>query len=194
MNLFKFKKEKGFTRTPKLVHGFTLVESLVAVSILSISILASFGAVSTSLQNSTTNKEQITAFFLIQDGMELIKNIRDENALISIGGGSNTWLSSLAAVAGDPCYFGKTCRIEGQPTSKTITYCGVAFGSCPVLKQDSGTYLYGYTTGWTDTIYKREIQFTSVSAYEVKVTIRVSWTLKGQSKYVEVTQSLFDRQ
>ena len=180
MNFNKFKNEKGFT----------LVESLVAIGILTVAILATFGAVSTSLQNSTLVKDQTTAFFLIQEGMEYIKNIRDENALKNINGGANTWITGL-----DNCLTNKTCSIDSF--AKSVAYCGVAIDSCPALNQNSSTKLYGYTSGagWSNTVFKRGIQITDVVAnQEVRVTIRVTWTDRGQSKYVEVSQSLFNRQ
>ena len=49
--------------------GFTLVETLVAVAILSIAILATFSAVQNGLQDSGISKERITAFWLAQEGM-----------------------------------------------------------------------------------------------------------------------------
>src|SRR3989338_6292235 len=98
--------------------GFTLVETLVAISILSISITATFTAVQNGIQNSTIAKDQTTAFYLAQEAMEFIKNKRDENALNSISGGPNQWLTGMSNAGGDPCYFGgggtsqKTCRID----------------------------------------------------------------------------------
>lgn len=187
MNLSKIKKTNG---------GFTLVESLVAVGILSISILATFTAVSNGLRSSGISKDQITAFYLIQEGMEFIKNTREENAIKNISGTPTDWLAGISEVggtapAGDPCYSGRTCRIDSA--NKTITYCGVSFGSCPVLQQSPSTSVFGYGTGWVDTIFKREIQIESINADEIRVTIQVSWTGRGVVKSVKVSQSLFKR-
>ncbi len=66
MNIFNKIKNKGFT----------LVETLVAISILSLSILAGFTAVQNSLKSSVTAKNQMIAFYLTQDAMEFIKNKR----------------------------------------------------------------------------------------------------------------------
>src|SRR4051812_46204680 len=117
--------------------GFTLVETLVAVSILSLSIGAAFAAVQSGLQASSGAKDQVTAFYLAQEGMEYIKNVRDNNALNAINGGSNTWLTGMAASSGDFCYFGKVCSID-SPLG-TIANCGSASittsppNLCPVL-------------------------------------------------------------
>lgn len=178
-------------------HGFTLVETLVAVAILSLSLLAGFTAVQSSLQNSNLTEDQITAFFLTQESVEFIKNIRDENALRNLGGTPTTWLHLMSEVNTDPCYFGNVCRID--VVAKTMVYCGTTAGSCPVLNQNttpsSSTYLlYGYTNGWTPTRFKREIQFQSIQPDEVRVTTTVSWT-KGNKNYTfQTSQLLFNHE
>lgn len=176
--------------------GFTLVETLVAISILSLSILATFTAVQNGLQTSITAKDQIVAYYLAQEAMEYVKNIRDENALNSLDGSSVNWLTGLVVTSGGgsgPCDFGKTCTIDSA--LKVVTACSAGFGTCPNLRQDTSTGLYGYTSSWPASNYKREIQFTNVvSNYEVKVTINITWNTRGTSKTFQVSQLLFNRE
>ncbi len=183
----------------KINRGFTLIESLVAIGILSLSILATFTAVQGGLQGSVTAKDQITAFYLAQEAMEYIKNVRDENALNSVSGNTRNWLYGLASQASEPCYFGKTCIIDSahpapQPAVSNPLPCSGSFNSCENLRQDPVSGLYGYTPTWALTSFKREIQFTSISSSEVRVTIRVGWTTRGQAKSFQVSQLLYDRQ
>ena len=175
-------------------YGFTLVESLVAISILSISILGTYTAVQNSLQSSTIAKDQVIGFYLAQEGMEYIKNVRDENALHSISGIPTNWLTGLSGVGSDPCYFGKTCTIDSP--AGTASTCSGGFGSCPDIKRNSSNGLYGYTTGgsWVATNFKRDIQFTQNSADEVTVTISIRWTNRGTTKSFQIKQILFNRQ
>jgi prepilin-type N-terminal cleavage/methylation domain-containing protein len=188
------QKNKGFIRTPSLVSGFTLLETLVAIAILSLAIGAAFGVVSNSIQNSTIAKDQITAFFLAQEGMEFIKNIRDQNALhnINIEPATVSWLSHFGGTSGDPDCFGKACMIDSPLAG--VTVCTGGFGTCSNLKQDPVTGVYGYTAAWPDSNFKREIQFTTVSSDEVKVAIKMTWLTRGQTKTFTVTESLFNRQ
>lgn len=183
--------------------GFTLVETLVAVSILSLSIAATFTAVQNGLQNSTIAKDQTTAFYLAQEAMEYIKNKRDENALHSLNENpvTTSWLTGLSSVTTDPCWFGgggvaqKTCEIDSP--AKTIAQCPGGFGSCDVLNQQDSTNLFSYLTGadWKPTIFKREIQLSQISVdREVEVTIRMSWTSRWGPKSFQVTETLFNRQ
>ncbi len=212
MNKNYHNKKIEFTHTPnlasrelpvvrsamlKLVSGFTLVETLVAISILSLSILAGFTAVQNSLKSSITAKDQMTAFYLTQEAMEFIKNRRDENALYFITNGSRTWLTGMAAVAGDPCYFGKTCRIDSS--ASTIVDCATDGGTCSNLRQDtvinsSTKGLYGYTGGWTATNFRRSITFQQViPGQEISVTVTIRWTQGVLTKTFQITQSIFNR-
>ncbi len=179
-------------KTQKFSKGFTLVETLVAIGILSLSITATFTAVQNGIQSSTTAKDQTIAFYLAQEGMEFIKNIRDENALNSLDGSPTHWLYGMSSAPSDPCYFGEFCVIDSP--QKTITQCSGGLGTCPVLRQEASSGLFGYNSGWPATTFKREIQFQQISANEVTVLMNISWTYRGQSKSFQVSELFFNRQ
>ncbi|MES2213565.1 MAG: prepilin-type N-terminal cleavage/methylation domain-containing protein [Patescibacteria group bacterium] len=210
MTLFNFKNSKGFT----------LVETMVAIAILSVSITATFTAAQKGLQSSSYAKDQITAFYLIQDAMEYIENVRDINRIQSIaslssGGSRVGWLTGLSQNSSDPCWFadqpgGKVCTIDTRLNIAAATAAGLtqactgtwASNTCSNVYQDtataSPTYLYGYTTtaGWTQTSFKREIKFETVSLSnppEVRVTVRVSWASGVFAKSISVSEDLLDR-
>lgn len=194
----EYKKDKNCERganfTRKLLTGFTLVETLVAVSILSISILAGFTAVQGSLRNSSLTKDQITAFFLAQEGVEYVKNIRDENALYNLAnpGSPRNWLYGLTE-SGNPCFFGNVCRIDSY--AKQAVFCGTADGDCPNLNQSiSGSTigLFAYTAGWSTSRFKRELKFQSITANEVYLNVRITWTQAGILQTLEIKQLLFN--
>lgn len=169
--------------------GFTLVETLVAISILSLSILAGFTAVQNGLKSSQTAKNQIIAFYMVQEAMEYIKNIRDENALDFINGGTKTWLTGLSAGT-DPCDIGEYCRIDSP--AKVVTYCGMTNTSCPNIGMDTSTGVWGYAYPVTN--FNRAISITPVVAgQEVVVTVRISWTQGNSTQTFQVSQSLFNR-
>lgn len=185
--------------TNQFSKGFTLVESLVAISILSLSITATFTAVQLGLKSTLSAKDQITAFYLAQEAMEFIKNTRDENALHSIRDGSTNWLTGLTITSGGlsgPCDYGKVCIIDSPQDS--VSFCSGALGSCPKLNQDSTTGLFSYASGptWNQSPFRREIQFRTVAGNpnEVLVTISMSWTTEGVANSFQVSQSLFNRQ
>jgi prepilin-type N-terminal cleavage/methylation domain-containing protein len=185
------KSQKNF------LSGFTLIETLVAISILSIAIAATFTSVTNGIRTSTFAKEQITQFYLVQEAMEYVRNIRDQNALNSIkaisdGGTAVNWLAGLAT-SGSACEFGKTCTIDAP--LGLVTSCSGGFGTCPYIRQDTGSGLFGYTPGWPQTEFQREIQFQSVTAdQEVLVKIKISWTVNGIDRSFQITESLLNHQ
>lgn len=189
-------------RIKKSSKGFSLVETLVAVSVLSLVIAGTLTAAQKAIQSSLYAKNQIFAFYLAQEGMEFIKNVRDENALRSVAGGTNTWLTGLSAQTGDPCWFGgsgvsqKTCTIDSNVgiANGGVSTCSGGFGTCQNLRQDTNTGLIGYTSGWNTTNFKREIQFQSISSNEVSVVISISWISGATNRSFQIRESLFNRQ
>lgn len=166
--------------------GFTVLESIVAIAVLSISISGAFSAVQQSLSQATIAKDEVRAFYLAQEAIEIIRNKRDNNQLAKINGGGNNWLANIAGDSSYPCDFNKICRVDAFSTS--LVRCGDSWDSCPILKQDPTTYLYGYDTAWSDTLFKREIQIepigydTDGNLIEIAVTVRIHWT-KGLIGY-----------
>ena len=58
-------------------RGFTLVETLVAISFLSVAIVAPMTLVSLSLAGAVQARDTITAYNLAQEGIEAVRAIRD---------------------------------------------------------------------------------------------------------------------
>ena len=74
----------------KTNRGFTVLETLVAVFILVLAITGPMVFAQSGLRTAFLARDQITAFFLAQDAIETIKNIRDTNALQG-----NDWLEDI---------------------------------------------------------------------------------------------------
>ncbi len=60
-------------------EGFTLVETMVAITILITTVTAVFSAANYSLYASFDARDRITASLLMGEAFEVIKNIRDNN-------------------------------------------------------------------------------------------------------------------
>lgn len=151
--------------------GFTLIETLVAISILILAVTGAFQAAQKGISLGTFSKNQVVAFYLAGEAIEQIKNIRDENSLKG-----NSWLQGIAN-PGDPCTLGTVCMVDAV-NAPTLASCNSSsFDACPFLKQ-SPTGFYGYNSSWTDTIFKRSIKIQSIPSNtdEVSITVHISWT------------------
>lgn len=171
-----------------LQKGFTLVETLVAISVLVLAITGAFSAAQGGISSYIFSKDQTISFYLAQESVEQIRNLRDENGLKG-----NNWLSGIASGPADPCYFGKSCVTDAY--LNTVTVCPA--GGCPILNQDltanSPSYgFYGYTSSWTPTIYNRQVTLTSVSADEVSILVTITWTKGFVNRQYKIRENIFN--
>jgi prepilin-type N-terminal cleavage/methylation domain-containing protein len=150
--------------------GFTIVESLIAITILVLVITGATSAIQTGISSYIFSKDQIIAFYLAQEAVEQIKNIRDENGIKK-----QNWLSGISANASDPCYFGNACIVDsiGSPI---LTECDDGPSSCPTLRQDTATGFFGYNLAWPETVFRREIVLTQINADEISILVTIDWS------------------
>lgn len=60
--------------------GFSIVEVMLAVFLVSVGVMASLALISSGIKHSTESRRQLIATMLSQEGIELVRNIRDTNA------------------------------------------------------------------------------------------------------------------
>jgi len=77
-------------------RGFTLVEALVAISILMVAIAAPMSLAQKGTGATEFSTDQMIATYLAQDAIEAVKNIRDEVALTPyVEGDTHDWLEKV---------------------------------------------------------------------------------------------------
>ncbi|MBI2482055.1 MAG: hypothetical protein HYV76_00585 [Candidatus Vogelbacteria bacterium] len=89
-------------------RGFTLLETFVAVTILVIAVIGPLSLMVRGITDGNYAKNEITAFYLAQEGLELVMNRRDANQF-GIGDmdypNNYPWLAGLTnCVADHGCY------------------------------------------------------------------------------------------
>ena len=159
---------------PKLNQGTTLVEALVAIYILSMGIIPSLAAI--LLANSLTSliKDNLIAANLAQEGVEVVRAIRDEN-----------WFNNRSFDTGlsDGVY-----RVEWSSTSL------LSESGNPTMRLNSKG-IYNYSTG-TDTPFHRRITITKIDPLvcncELKIVVEVSWLEKKKLKTASIESHLFN--
>ena len=158
------RRSKAFCATRFALHdtrGFTLIETLVAIMILTVSIAGPLTIATKGLSSAIFARDQITAFYLAQEAVEFVRNTRDQNSLHVPP--VPPWLTGL----GD-C-FADACKIDVKNT--TISSCG---GSCPPLLHDETTDFYNYEIG-EPSPFTRTVSLVTVDADEVAVNVTLSW-------------------
>lgn len=180
-NLFLHKKYRFY----KNDKGLTIIESLVAISIVVISILGPLVIVSQALKISFFARDQIGAFYLAHEALEHIRNVRDKNSLTSTNPAD--WLNNIV-----------TSSLQSYPIMSTddqntiIKYSlnrnngGYEISQCPnnicsPIKRNSSTGIYGeINDALPNSVYTREIVFYKALndddvKREVVIEVRIFW-------------------
>src|SRR3989338_503600 len=74
------------TDNRRLTTGFTLIETLVAISLLTVAIVVPMSLVTKSLSTAYYARDQVTAFHLAQEAIEIVRHVRDNNILMNAQG------------------------------------------------------------------------------------------------------------
>ncbi|MFA5249271.1 MAG: prepilin-type N-terminal cleavage/methylation domain-containing protein [Candidatus Paceibacterota bacterium] len=139
--------------------GFTLLEMILAIAIISVGVLGVHNGMAFAIENTKKAREYFMGAYLAQEGVEIVKNIRDNN-----------WVRD----AGDPWNQGLTfCAsgCEGDYSTNTLT----AWASGRNLKIDSSGF-YNYDNG-TSTVYKRKITVTQDANPDIMdITVDIYWS------------------
>lgn len=159
-------------------RGFTLVEALVAISILLVAVTATFAVVQSGLSSTIAVKDRITAFFLAQEALEAVRNAKDTNLLAQYNTGDPNdpyWLegiiSNVYSCGGNPIPVNIDYSSGGNPQ---FILCGA---SCEPLRNSNGLLTHGGGVGsrFTRTITVQEICGGASNQKEAKVTVEVEW-------------------
>ncbi len=166
--------------------GFTIIETLVAIAILLLAITAPLTIAERGLASAEASRHEITAFYLTQEAIEYIRNIRDMNAIAKLGGGSD-WLQGLDLCKGAPASE-KGCGVDPTaPFEAQTILCDVSHENCSlyqyrsVRKDLDGLYGHRLTEeGWIKTDMTRKIYVNEIQP-GVEATIQVVMTWRAGS-------------
>jgi prepilin-type N-terminal cleavage/methylation domain-containing protein len=158
--------------------GFTLIEVVFAMFILSMSAFGAFALLESSLAPASLNRSSLTAYYLAQEGTELVRNIRDNNWLEDREG-TVAWNEGLSVGIWEAdynsgalaAYTGRYFYIDDDP--RVLSY----------IDSPAGEEL---------TKYRRKITISEVSSEVIQVSVVVYWTERGTDHDVEIISQLTD--
>ncbi|MDQ5955572.1 MAG: hypothetical protein QG621_575, partial [Patescibacteria group bacterium] len=102
--------------------AFTLIETLVAIFILMTAVVGPLSIAAKGLQIALIAKDQATAVYLAQDGIEFARHLRDTACLTNAPMGNCSGSVSFNSFLGSGvCSGDKGCRVDS--VAKTITNC-----------------------------------------------------------------------
>lgn len=73
--------KKFYPIYPSKSSGFTIMEAVLAIFVLTIGVIGAYSVISQTIFASSLNQSRLTAYYLAQEGIEIVRNIRDGNWL-----------------------------------------------------------------------------------------------------------------
>ena len=176
------------TCDPRPIRGFTLIETLVAVSLLSLAVVAPMSLAATSLSTAYYARDEVTAFHLAQEAIESVRSVRDSNILKN---GFGTQTDILASIPDSTPFV-----VDTRDNSMDASVC--VSGVCPQIESDGNLYGYGHgASGWVKTRFTRTVRATTVRSesgvpQEIRVSVTISWKTSGfQTRTFTISENLF---
>lgn len=176
------------------MRGFTLIETLVAVTLLATTIVLPYHAIQRSLIATYTSRDDLIASALAQEAVEYVRALRDSNYLYNSGRENipRSWLYGVDGTDGSAnCKLSNTTNKNNKcmldPTKTTaVTVC--PSGGCNTTLYLSTTNLYNQASSGTQTKFIRYFQLSCIDGTtscnlenerEVRITATVTWNYHG---------------
>lgn len=184
------------------MKGFTLIETLVAITVLTIAIVAPMTLTSQALSAAMYARDQVTAFHLAQEAIEAVRSIRDANIL------NNAYGTQMDILDGIPIAQDFVIDTRDDDAGTAIHECTT--GTCPPMRTDDTFYAYGpigttdvyaQSPGWRDTNITRTVRAqwvacpteqTCSNTDEIRISVTVSWrTSSDRTRVFTISQNLY---
>lgn len=143
--------------------GFSLVEVLVSVFLITTGLLASVNLISSSMRDSMDARNQLIAGQLAQEGVELVRNIRDNNWASADSGGSFAHITT-----------GNDCRIDKSYLYPAAIDCTAGVSAKRLYLNNIGGFYVHSSVDAIATRFYRKLIISGVS--DRTIISMISWS------------------
>ncbi len=191
------------TQFRKFQHsGFTLVETMVAIFILTIALSSLISLTASSIFSAKYAANDMTAGYLLQEAADFVRNDRDTTVFDNNNGGTGwaTFINKYGNGSSTLCFSANGCYFE--PTSITLmppTLC--PGGTCPAFNYDKNAvynafYTYRNAAGSSASIFRRKIimKINVTNPDELDVKVVIDWRNGGLARSRSLNISLLNWQ
>lgn len=166
----------------KNTPGFSLVETLVAISILLTITSSIMLLVNQSIDSSERLSNRLAASYLASDAIEYLRYRRDTYWLADSSNSFSAFLSNNIPNCSSACVV--DTRVDEGPFLNPHNNIKNCSGSCETLRYNSNTKRYGYDSGgnWGDSKFTRILEINTNdfdsdgNDEEAVVTVTIEWT------------------
>jgi Tfp pilus assembly protein PilV len=153
------KKNLTSKKINKNPSGFSMMEIVIAVFLISTGLIVAVELISSGVASSMNSRDQLIATELAQEGLELVRNMRDNN-----------WAKGDDSFTHIPA--DETCSIDYTQDASQM-HCPNSLGTSKLYLEDN-TNLYTCSPSATDTKFHRNI-INTASGSDMIITSLVSW-------------------
>jgi prepilin-type N-terminal cleavage/methylation domain-containing protein len=152
--------------------GFTLLEMIIAVTVILIGLIPIMSLMYDSSFGVRLSLSRLQAAYLAQEGLEIVRNIRDSNWLAQ-----SSWNNNLEVGAWEASYDQAFDQALSSYQGRNLK-----------LNNDG---FYNYNSG-TDTKFKRKITISESNDDTLQVSVEISWQEKGKNYSLTVYENLYN--
>lgn len=161
-------------------RGFTLIELVIAIFILAVAIIGVYNAYSTVVVLTAGASSRLTAAYLVQEGIEIVRNMRDNNWL------QGRWAEGLLG-----CEYGCEADYKTGTSSEVTPLRDYPTGG-NYLKINNDNGFYSYDSTGSPTKFKRKIIITPQGADVLKIFVSVTWEEKDETFEIRAEEYLYN--
>ncbi len=155
--------------------GFTLVEIIAVLFVISVGLLGVLSLIIQNIQSQNLNKNNIAAYQLAQEGLELVRKVRDTN-----------WVSGPPVQAWDKDLDDGLYYMDFKDSIPQTANSGDG----GLYKDANGFYVN--TGGIALTNFTRTISIKHLGARSMRVYAHVSWTDRDKTFNYDLETLLYD--
>ena len=150
--------------------AFTLIETMVAVTILTLAIAGPLMTANSAIVAAEISRDQLSASYLGQEGIEYVRSVRDNAYLADYPSNtSNAWNDFLGGTIGQ-CRAPNICTLGLMQGDGTLPLCQGSSCAAPFSLVPNGTK------------FSRTVQVVDASPAgitDVRIVSTVSWSFHG---------------
>lgn len=176
----KYMIKNNFLNNKK--SGFTLLETMVAIMLFILAISALLALVSDSVTSATYNKNEIVATYLAQEGIDYVRNIRDE--MVHVNPSATPWADFINNV---------TSSIPPNADCDGTNGCYLDYLKTPSLGSSftPADYVVPISNGLQTKPFTRKITVQSLTDV-VLVKVEITWLNGNTTRTKVLTTSLYN--
>lgn len=187
----------------KFKKGFTLLETVVALSVITAAVVGPVYLITKGLFSSSFSRNKLIANNLAQEGLEAVRAVRENNVLCAFLKEDVSW-NWLQDSDGAGSLTGTNLKVDVNQTD-TITCAGKSLpnprfsANCNEPLKLNASDQYGYAAG-TDTIFQRCVDVVQPGSSEgaipasdiADLTVTISWSERGLNKNTVVKERIYN--